>query len=335
MNSSSARSARNILHTNMLPLGFGTGGLSDRLSRTESLRLVQTAMDCGITYFDTARMYGYGRAEAILGDLTPGNRERMILTSKAGILPPNRSILRRLIGRAVGSLHDVFPETRAYLPRPEVWQPQFGVFTIPTLRASVETSLRALRTDYLDILLLHECTLADVEAPELLNFLQILQKQGKIREFGTATGMEHTINITTAHPYLTRVIQIPNNIWNMNVARLPVRPDGLTIIHSVLTGQFQALLGRLSSDDALAKQWNSMTQIDPRDRGGLARLFLAHALHFNADGVVLFFSSSPTNIQANVRLVTDSTISASQIASLDAFIKGPLAEEARRYETGF
>ena len=50
-----------------------------------SLRLLETAIDCGITYFDTARMYGLGAAEGLLGEVASRNRHRMIIASKAGI----------------------------------------------------------------------------------------------------------------------------------------------------------------------------------------------------------------------------------------------------------
>jgi aryl-alcohol dehydrogenase-like predicted oxidoreductase len=266
-------------------------------------------------------MYGFGGAEGILGKLTPRNRERMIVTSKAGILPPKRSILHRLLSRGVGSLHKALPPSKRYVPRPEVWEPRFGFFKLPNLRRSIETSLRQLRTDYLDILLLHECTLADVEAPELLDFLQALKKQGIIREFGIATGIEETVQIAAAHPLLTPVIQIPNSIWRMNITHLPSRPKGLTITHSVLTSRVHVLLTQLSTDDSLAREWESATHVNPRDPTALAQLFLAHALRSNRGGVVLFFSSRPENIGANVKLVKESTVDASQVDGLISYLK--------------
>ena len=48
----------------MVPLGFGCSGLLDGLGQRESLHLLETAIDCGITYFDTARMYGLAMQKA-------------------------------------------------------------------------------------------------------------------------------------------------------------------------------------------------------------------------------------------------------------------------------
>ena len=80
-------SPHHLLPPDMFPLGFGCGDLSYRIDRRGSLHLLETAIDHGISYFDTARMYGFGRAESILGKLTSRNRRRMIIATKAGILP--------------------------------------------------------------------------------------------------------------------------------------------------------------------------------------------------------------------------------------------------------
>jgi D-threo-aldose 1-dehydrogenase len=303
-----------------MPLGFGCGPLGIGLSPAESSRLLRTAIDCGITYFDTARMYGWGRAEGILGELTPRNRDGIIVASKAGILPPNRSLPRRIVSRGVRFLHEAAPRTRGYIAGPEVWQPRYGVFKVPELQKSIETSLKELRTDYLDIFLLHECKERDVQNPELLDFLQGLKTQGKIREFGIATGIEETIAIARMRPVLASVLQVPNNIWEANMARLPAKSAALTITHSCFGSRFRALRNRLSSDDSLARDWKSMTQVDPHDTPTMAQLILAHALRANASGIVLFSSSKPVNIIANARAVEDNIIENAQIDGLNAFM---------------
>jgi D-threo-aldose 1-dehydrogenase len=291
------------------------------LSRSESLRLLETALDCGITYFDTARMYGFGNAEGVLGSLAPHWRDRIIIASKAGILPASRSIPLRALNRGIKLLHKAVPQLNDYVPTPAAIQPRLGIFDLPNLCKSVETSLKELRTDYLDIFLLHECTEADVTNEELLYFLQNLQRQGKIRAFGLATGIEETIKIAKAHPLLSNVLQIANSIWNMNIKRLPLRVEGLTITHSTLTSRFHELAHRLSSDDSLAKEWKSALQIDPYDKAAFAQLLLANALRLNPDGAVLFFSRNPENIKASTRVATESHITAGQIDNLNALIR--------------
>jgi D-threo-aldose 1-dehydrogenase len=314
-------SFRGLIPRDMIPLGFGCGGLlCDGLSPADSLRLVETALDCGITYFDTARMYGHGGAEGVLGKHLPRHRHRIVLTSKAGILPPNRSVLRRLTSRGVEFLHDAAPGSKAFFSAPDVWKARFGVIEPKQLRKSVETSLRELRTDYLDILLLHECTRANAEESHLLDFLEGLKKQGIIREFGLASGIDDTLQILKTHPVLAPVVQIPSNIWTMNTVRLPPRPEALTITHSCLTSRFRRLLHQLSLDRSLASKWRSMTNVDPRDTPAMARLLLAHSLWTNRGGIALFSSSRPEHICSNVKLLEEAPIDETQLVGLCALL---------------
>jgi D-threo-aldose 1-dehydrogenase len=276
-------------------------------------------MDCGVTYFDTARMYGAGRAEGILGELTARKREGLVLASKAGILPQSRALHIRAMGRSIRLLHKVAPSSKNYLPVPSTSVPRFGSFGRVEFQKSVETSLRELRTDYLDILLLHECSAADLEETDLLHFLDVLKREGKIRAFGIATGIEETTAILKRHAALLDVVQIPSAIWNMNVRKLP-KIDSLVITHSSLTSRFNILLDRLLSDERMAAEWHSLTQVDPRDSTKLAHLLLAHALNANPNGIVIFFSSNPANVVANVESVNIRAINENQIAGLNAIL---------------
>jgi aryl-alcohol dehydrogenase-like predicted oxidoreductase len=218
-------------------------------------------------------------------------------------------------------LHKAVPQLKDHVPTPETRRPRLGIFDLPNIRKSLETSLREIRTDYLDIFLLHECTELDVENEELLYFLQDMQKQGKIRKFGLATGIDETIKIIKTHPILSSVVQISNNIWNMNIKRLPLRTEGLTITHSTLSSRFHDLMHRMSADDSLAEKWKAAVQIDPHDKVALAQLLLAHALHLNPSGLVLFFSTSPENIRASVRVATENPINAEQIEGLNTLMR--------------
>ena len=304
----------------MLPLGFGCGGLMWKANRRKSIQLIETAIDCGIRYFDTARLYGFGKAEAILGEVMTGNRSHLVVATKAGILPSNRSILVRVLNRAISRLHDVAPKTRERVPLPTAAYPRFRVFEISEMRKSIETSLRALQTDYIDILLLHECTAADVN-DELLKFLQDLEKNGIIRGFGIATDIVETVQIAKVMPKLSAIIQIPSSAWNMNIARLPSNANRLIITHSSLGSEFNALANMLLADERLAMEWQSKIDIDPRDTTALAQVLLAHAVRANSSGLVLFSSTNPMNIRKNVKAIRDDAVTSNQIDALDALLK--------------
>lgn len=318
MISSGVRPFHDIFPPNMLPLGFGCGGLYGGATRQDSLKLLETAIDCGIRYFDTARLYGFGEAEGLLGEIAARDRHRLIITSKAGILPANRSIPIRLLNRATRLLHKI-PHAARYIRAPAAARLRFHVFSLPELRASIQTSLKQLRTDYLDILLLHECALADIESGEILSFLERLRSEGVIRAFGLATGIDETQQIIASHPELTRVVQIPNSMLDMNISRLPQRDDGLTILHSVLAGKIPALLARLSTDAVFGTEFLAATGIGPRDRETIVQLILSHALDCNSGGIVLFSSSKPSNIKSNMRVLQQPARDRHQIDALASF----------------
>ena len=63
-------------------LGFGCGSVMGRVGREESLRAMNVAWDAGITLFDTARSYGFGEAEAVLGEFLSGKREQAVIATK-------------------------------------------------------------------------------------------------------------------------------------------------------------------------------------------------------------------------------------------------------------
>jgi aryl-alcohol dehydrogenase-like predicted oxidoreductase len=227
----------------------------------------------------------------------------------------------RALNRGATLLRRIAPPVAPWLPAPRAALAQFGMFALPDIRQSLETSLRKLRTDYLDIFLLHECTLAEVGNAELQYFLQGLQKAGKIRAFGLATGIDETIRIMESRPALGNVIQIPNNIWDGNIERLPLPAKGRTITHSSLTARFHALTEQLRSDAALASKWRSAVQIDPTDKVEMAKLLLAHALHENPGGVVLFFSSKRENVRAGAQVATEAKFDPAQMRALKAMVK--------------
>jgi aryl-alcohol dehydrogenase-like predicted oxidoreductase len=315
---SEAEPFREILGLKTLPLGFGTGALfSKRRSHRDALKLIETALDSGITYFDTARMYGSGRAEGVIGEIAARNRDRLILVSKAGIFPQSRSLLVRAAGQGVRLLHRTVPSSKEYVSVPRTYLPQFGFFKLADIRKSVEISLRELRTDYLDILLLHECNVSNFDNQELRRYLGELKAEGKIRAFGIATSMAETEAILAKYARVPDVVQIPSAIWNMNIRKLQSKYSGFAVTHSSLSGRLNVLLARLTSDEAMAAEWREMTDTDPNDTQSFTQLLLAHAVDSNRAGIVIFFSSNPANILANVNSIKRHSIYQAQIDGLN------------------
>jgi aryl-alcohol dehydrogenase-like predicted oxidoreductase len=130
-------------------LGAGWGDVTDAVA-TETLR---AAYDAGVTFFDTADVYGNGRSESLIGAFlrdTPGARERVFVATKLGRLDwPNG-------------------------------------FTRAKVRQFTEDSLRRLGVDALDLTQLH-CIPTDVlKRGEMLGWLEELKHEGKLLAYGAS-----------------------------------------------------------------------------------------------------------------------------------------------------
>ncbi|WP_230684493.1 aldo/keto reductase [Burkholderia cepacia] len=142
---------------------FGMWRIGDwALSVRERRALIEAALELGVTSFDHADIYGDYTAEGLFGDVladAPHLRERMQIVTKCGI--------RLLSARrpAHGIKHY---DTRA-----------------AHVVASVEQSLRALRTDRLDLLLLHRPDPL-MDADEVAATFAALRRDGKVKDFGVS-----------------------------------------------------------------------------------------------------------------------------------------------------
>ena len=145
------------------PLVAGTWRLAERgWTAQDTLRWIETTADHGVTSFDHADIYGGYRVEDFFGQalaLSPGLRHRLQLVSKFGI---------RLEGADRGAAR-----VKHYDTSPA------------HLLASVEHSLRALRTDHLDLLLIHRPDPL-MDAASIAQTVSRLQQDGKILAFGVS-----------------------------------------------------------------------------------------------------------------------------------------------------
>lgn len=122
------------------------------MSVNELERLVFTAIENGVNYFDHADIYWEGRSEELFGQLVsqhPDLREKIVIQTKCGI------------------------------------RSAFYDFSKEHILSSVDDSLRRLRTDFLDVLLLHRPDTL-MEPDEVNEAFEILYKSGKVRHFGVS-----------------------------------------------------------------------------------------------------------------------------------------------------
>lgn len=142
-------------------LGFRDGpheAKEDPSARVDSIQAIDRAIDLGVTFFDTADSYGAGRSECLLGDALDGRRARVTIATKFG-------------EPADGESADA-AESR---------------LTPAFVRAACEASLDRLRTDWIDLYLLHHRSLSLDRAAEIRDALESLVAEGKIRSYGWST----------------------------------------------------------------------------------------------------------------------------------------------------
>ena len=121
---------------------------------SESVALIQHAIAQGVNFFDTARVYG--RSEEILGKALRGRRQSALVATKVACLG----------------------EDGAALPSRVMAQ---------HMTRSLHTSLRLLRTDYVDLMLLHSATRELLENSDAIALLKRFKAQGKARAIGAST----------------------------------------------------------------------------------------------------------------------------------------------------
>ena len=202
-------------------LGFGCGSVLGRVGRGPSLRAMNSAWDAGITLFDTARSYGYGDAETVLGEFLRGKRDRAIVATKFGISPQNPGRLKRMavpVARAVMNLK--VPGVRNLARRGRPYRASFGNFTVELLRASLETSLKQLRTDYVDILFLHEANVSAMRQQDLMAECDALIFAGKVRRVGLYASTEVVAEGLASGPATLSAMQFGANCFDPIATRM-------------------------------------------------------------------------------------------------------------------
>jgi aryl-alcohol dehydrogenase-like predicted oxidoreductase len=162
------------------PIGFGA-------SRTMEPSLVNAAIDAGFYFLDTGRSYSRGKNEVMVGEVIAPRRKEVVIQSKLRV---------RMKAQEDGSFASEDVKK-----------------TLADMTASMEASLEALKTDYIDIMLIHGASDPDVIYQEaVMGFFETAKKEGKIRAFGFSS---HTNQVelleASNQKQFYEVIMVPYN----------------------------------------------------------------------------------------------------------------------------
>lgn len=171
------------------PIGLGCMNLSHAYgvppSRQQCDAVLQKALDLGITHFDSAALYGFGRNEELVGPFLKQHREHIVLVSKCGMRGENG--------------------VRSIDARPE------------KIREDIENSLRRLETDVIDLYYLHRYDkLRPVPIEDSVGEMSRLVEEGKVRAIGLSETSADTIRKAhLVHPIAA--VQSEYSPWSRNV----------------------------------------------------------------------------------------------------------------------
>jgi aryl-alcohol dehydrogenase-like predicted oxidoreductase len=168
------------------PLGWGV------VDDAESRRAIDCAFDLGITFFDTANVYGAGHSERIVGQALAGRRDKMVIATK---------------------FNAVFDEARRMVTGSDA--------TPAGIRRACEDSLGRLGTDYIDLYQFHDGGFPVGQAQPVRDTLEALVAQGKIRAYGWSTDSPERAEFFAQGKQCT-AIQLQLNVFESNPEMLAV-----------------------------------------------------------------------------------------------------------------
>lgn len=149
-------------------VGFGVWTVSTTMWGIEDdafgAHLLRRAFELGVTFYDTADVYGDGKGETLLADALGVHRDEIVIATKFGYDFYNHPGLQ--------------PGQRE---RPQDWSPTY-------IRKACEESLRRLKTDHIDLYQLHNPRVEALALDDMFATLDELKVEGKIRAYGAALG---------------------------------------------------------------------------------------------------------------------------------------------------
>jgi aryl-alcohol dehydrogenase-like predicted oxidoreductase len=288
---------------------LGLGCMSIGTDEKAAREIIETALDEGINYFDTADLYDFGENERIVGSALKHVRENVILASKVG----NR-----------------WNQDKSGWS----WDPSKSY-----IKEAVKQSLKRLDTDYIDLYQLHGGTIED-RIEETIEAFEELKSEGYIRYYGISSIRPNVIREYVKKSHIVSVM--------MQYSILDRRPEEETLAllqeHGVSAVTRGPLAKGLLSDKMLEKvspkgyqeysQEELLTVLPVlKDKLASDRSFTEIALQYNlahpAVASVIAGASSPQQVKANASAINSPFLTGDEIAMIKALSKANLYKEHR------
>jgi len=269
-------------------VGLGTNNFGGRIDYGQSLAVIDAALEAGVTLIDTADIYTQGASEEFIGRALEGRRDRVLIATK------------------FGKPMDELPEERRGNP--------------DYIRAAVESSLRRLSTDVIDVYQMHE---PDPVTPivETLGALNDLVADGKVRWIGSSNfsveqieaaeevargaGFHRFVSVQNHYSLVERDPEddVLPACERLGLGFLPYFP----LASGLLTGKYtrgeEATEGRLAGREIPEARWDRAEALQAyADERGISLLEVAVGglLAMPAVSSVIAGATRPEQVRANV-----------------------------------
>jgi aryl-alcohol dehydrogenase-like predicted oxidoreductase len=288
--------------------GGGDWGEADSKADAAALTAIEAALDAGVTFFDTADVYGPWHSEILLGKAMQGRRDRFVVATKIG------------------------------------WQGYdeanncSGYKSVDQVIAGVETNLQRLQTDYVDVIQLH-IDFRESTMEVFLEAFEKLQAAGKVRAFGVSSGDFEYIKAFSENRHCA-TLQIDYSILNRTpeleiLDYCKVNDIGVIVRGALAMGLLTGKFSRDTSfpDDDFRQKWltdpeqntefkNDLAKVETlRSLAGPGRTLAQAALQFvlkhDAVTTVIPGARTAAQVQANVFAAEAPGLSAEDMALIE------------------
>jgi myo-inositol catabolism protein IolS len=274
-------------------IGFGAWAIGgDAWGPVEDARskaALERALELGVTFIDTADVYGDGHSETLVGEVIKGKRDQVVLATKGGLMGHHRDPQGEPVYDRPGKVIDAF-----------------------------EASLRRLGTDYLDVYFDHIWWDKEEETEAFLIAFAQLKQEGKVRAVGVSTGSFDYVKHFNRDGGLD-VVQLDYSILNRDAEKevLPYcQEHGIGVVvrgplrMGILTGKFTPETSFPEGD--IRKNWpqeewfrESLEKVErlrdlEADDQTLGQLALRFVLDHPAVSVAIPGAKTPEQVEANV-----------------------------------